>query len=517
MSRDQNANLPMWFGDGMTNNESEQLTNMALLPQLLSAPNNEVVERYRFVGRALAKSRRVNIIIPLPLDAALFAVLQQDSPREIVKAFAVSNLNEHKNYQSTSIGSSLPPFTCYDILNVVFDVWDEVQALASDPDRDTKMRDLANRRVSAARGGWLATMPRAFDWLDPTNEKCIECNYGDATTDTILSLFTQEDLTLCISFLDLVQLAVPSLMDFGPLKVTNLDQFMPLFEQAIGEALLPQIVAFREGIEDVLPLSSFDKFYPNEIKVMLCGEDTLDWDVEKMLNDVFNFAVDGASSLCTKGDNAAKVLADVCVEFDDEQRFRLVEFVTGLMRPGGDLKIGVVPHNANTRSEEIPRSRACLPALLHVCDYWKIAENPDIIDWEAPRDWSQNSSLVKPAFDSARVKAQAWRQEQKEQQSKTDVPTLGRAVSVRTQYSNKLEELTAGGVAHGTLTISNRPFGMVVSVTGGLPYCQLYLLASIPLQLCNYTLCFRLCASISCTRHSRSNAELACVSLDLSP
>ena len=369
----------------------------------------------------------VNMIIPLPLDAAFFAVLQQDSPREIVKAFAVSNPNEHKNYQSTAIKSSLPPFTCYDILNVVFDIWDEIQALAGDPDRDTKMQDLANRRVSAARGGWLATMPRAFDWLDPTNEIAIKlreqlqhCVSGDATTDTILSLFTEEDDTMCICFLDLVQLAVPSLMDFGPLKVTNLDQFMPLFEQAIGDGLLPQIVAFREGIEDVLPLSSFDKFYPNEIKVMLCGEDTLDWDAEKMLNDVFDFAVDGYSSLCTKGDNAAKVLADVCVEFDDEQRFRLVEFVTGLMRTGGELKIGVVPHHATTRSEEIPRSKACLPALLHVCDYWKIAENPDIIDWEVPRDWSQNSSLVEPAFESARVKAQAWRQEQKEQQSKTD-------------------------------------------------------------------------------------------------
>ena len=58
MSRDQNANVPMWSGDGITINEPKQLTNMALLPQLLSAPNHEVVERYRFIGRALAKSRR---------------------------------------------------------------------------------------------------------------------------------------------------------------------------------------------------------------------------------------------------------------------------------------------------------------------------------------------------------------------------------------------------------------------------------------------------------------------------
>ena len=428
-SRRQNDELPMWLGDGMelekkledcvaeeqaaaaegssgddTGSPSEEeavpkqckfnmydyLTSRTLLPCMLIVPNTQVLARFRFLGRLLAKACRNKSVVPLPLDPAIFAVLCEENPRQIVKAFAAPNPESRLGYEQKKVKTRKGPFTRYDILNVIFNICDEIEAL-SVQDHQAQMDEIENRKVSDAPGGWLATIPRSFEWFLEYNEK---------TTKDMLAMITVDDEITCRNWLDLVGLeTVAELRDFGEVTVHNVCEFAPLLMQAVGSAVLPQLRALRDGIGDVLPVSSLEKFYPAELKQMFCGRNIIGWDKKKLLEDVFEFLPNDGVQYSAK-DEGIQALASVLEDFNNDQQGQFLEFVTGVARlaPGQDLKLGVLP-----QKPLMPFSRNCAPFRVSLCDYFNEALKPDALDWNEPD--GDFGPPVRNAWDSARMAA----------------------------------------------------------------------------------------------------------------
>ena len=286
-----------------------------------------VLDRFRFLGRLLAKACRNKSVLPLPLDDAVFAVLCEEDPRQILKAFTAPSPESRLGYEQKKLKTSKEPFSRYDILNVFFTICDEVEAVqldrkVSDSDRTAKLAEISNRKISDGVGGWLATIPRAFEWYLQSNE--------GATTQSVLQMLTIEDDSTCYTWLELVGFnSTPGLVEFGKVTVENVCEFGQLLLAAFESAVKPQLQALRAGIEDVLPVASLEKFYPSELNELFCGSSTPGWTAESLLDKVFYFVKGVGLQPYTKSDPGIQALAAAVDEFSSEQQSQFLEYVTG--------------------------------------------------------------------------------------------------------------------------------------------------------------------------------------------
>lgn len=72
-----------------------------------------------------------------------------------------------------------------------------------------------------------------------------------------------------------------------PFQVTveNMDEYIDLsykFYQEVG--IRRQMEAFRDGFNRVFPMSKLSAFTPQEIRLMLCGDQNPHWTREDLLN-----------------------------------------------------------------------------------------------------------------------------------------------------------------------------------------------------------------------------------------
>jgi E3 ubiquitin-protein ligase TRIP12 len=124
-----------------------------------------------------------------------------------------------------------------------------------------------------------------------------------------------------------------------------------------------QIAAFRQGLEDVLPLERLMSFSAAELRSMFCGEEKIEWDQESLLSHVH--PVGGL----TADSPTYKFLVKELLNMSNNHRAQFLEFVSSCPRlpPGGITNYHMDVHQEQSLSR-FPRSRACANQLyLPLC------------------------------------------------------------------------------------------------------------------------------------------------------
>ena len=156
-----------------------------------------------------------------------------------------------------------------------------------------------------------------------------------------------------------------------PVTLDNLSQYVRLLVHwTLMEGVSRQMEAFREGFEQVLPLSNLSIFYPEELEQLFCGSSHARWD-HKMLTECCH--TDHGYNIESR---AIKFLFDVLSEYDEDEQRKFIQFVTGSPRlPVGGLKSLTPPLTIVRKtcdSNDSPDSY--LPSVMTCVNYLKLPD-----------------------------------------------------------------------------------------------------------------------------------------------
>lgn len=112
---------------------------------------------------------------------------------------------------------------------------------------------------------------------------------------------------------------------------SNLEEYIHAVVNAtIGEGIVPQLEAFREGFQEVFPLSALELFTEDEIETLLCGSGER-WTVAALTESIkFDHGYTAMSA-------PVRYFLEILTEMDPADQRRFLRFVTGCPRlpPGG--------------------------------------------------------------------------------------------------------------------------------------------------------------------------------------
>lgn len=111
----------------------------------------------------------------------------------------------------------------------------------------------------------------------------------------------------------------------------NLGEYIDaVVDATLGSGIESQLKAFREGFNEVFPLSTLECFYEDEVETLLCGSGE-HWTVHSLADSIkFDHGYTGSSPVI-------KCFLEVLSELDAADQRRFLRFVTGCPRlpPGG--------------------------------------------------------------------------------------------------------------------------------------------------------------------------------------
>lgn len=145
------------------------------------------------------------------------------------------------------------------------------------------------------------------------------------------------------------------------------------------EGVQKQMEAFREGFEQVLPLSHLRLFYPEELEHLFCGGAHTKWDAKMLLECCH---VDHGYTMESR---AIKFLFQILAEYDEDEQRKFLQFVTGSPRlPVGGLKSLTPPLTIVRKANEgaSGQADAYLPSVMTCVNYLKL---PDYSSLETMR------------------------------------------------------------------------------------------------------------------------------------
>ena len=168
----------------------------------------------------------------------------------------------------------------------------------------------------------------------------------------------------------------------------NVQQYVNLLTHwTLFEGVQRQMEAFREGFEQVLPLSHLRLFYPEEMEHLFCGGSFTKWDVKMLLESCH---VDHGYTMESR---AIKFLFEILSEYDEEEQRRFLQFVTGSPRlPVGGLKSLTPPLTIVRKSHGVSGDapESYLPSVMTCVNYLKL---PDYSTLEIMRAKVRHAAL----------------------------------------------------------------------------------------------------------------------------
>jgi len=182
-----------------------------------------------------------------------------------------------------------------------------------------------------------------------------------------------DDLTLNFTLPGFEEIELIDNGEDMPVTLSNLDQYISILTKYIlTETLIPQISAFREGFDKVIPLKYLKIFESDEIEALVCGGNQNEaWD-KKTLEDNF-IPAHGYTSTSKSFKNFIKIVS----EFNSEERRTFLKFVTGAERlPFGGFKhltpkLTVVKKQPNFNHEHADQY---LPSVMTCQNYVKLPD-----------------------------------------------------------------------------------------------------------------------------------------------
>jgi len=288
-------------------------------PCFPGSPESEsVCQRFRFLGRLMAKALRDGFVVPLPLcDYFFAAVLGED----------------------LSLGALPGPG---DGLSGEF-VGAAALFAAELRERTTGVEGeelVKARRAAAEKPGW------GKDFLGLTQ--------GEAKDWS----FDQYCKTCCITFCE-TGLGGTELCEGGSSRAVDVDNLEEFVESAaywwLREGIQPQVLAFKQGVEDVCASSAIWAFEPDELSALFCGGH-VEWSKEQLQRH-----------LRPKGGIEAQdieMLVEVLEKLSQDRRGQFLEFVTACPRlPPGGLPAAEISVSPAQPAGSLPRARTCTKEL----------------------------------------------------------------------------------------------------------------------------------------------------------
>lgn len=283
------------------------------------SPESEMVcQRFRFLGRLMAKALRDGFVVPLSLCDYFFkSVLGEDLPLSALP----------------SPGDGLAGEFVGAAAKFAQDL--RIRAMGLDPEGARQLLHDA-----AKKPGW--------------GETYLCCVEG-AAKDWSFNEYAQ---TCCITFCE-TGVGGAELCEGGSNKTVTVDNLEEFVEHAaywwLREGIAPQVLAFKQGVEDVCASAAIWAFEASEMSSLFCGG-FVNWDKEQL-----------KQHLRPKGGLEAadlEMLIDVLDGLALDRRGQFLEFVTACPRlpPGGlgAAEIAVTPANP---AGSLPRARTCTKEL----------------------------------------------------------------------------------------------------------------------------------------------------------
>ena len=241
-----------------------------LFPAPAAVVSTAVLDRFRFLGRLMAKAFMDGYVVPLPLSPAFFALLRGD---HLTAQHLLGPFSHMKDVQGSVVAS---------LMNVL-------------PELRRAEDDLE----------WPGVAGKSYSWTQGcTLEQFLDVglDYADPITQTPLSDAASQTVSR-----------------------HNLRQFLCDVETFwLGSGVRAQVSAFRSGFADVVSMDVLSAFTPAELTRLLCGDTLLDWD-EALLDTIIQ-ASGGFTDQC----DTIRWLKEVLLEMDPAQRRQFLEFVTAV-------------------------------------------------------------------------------------------------------------------------------------------------------------------------------------------
>lgn len=156
--------------------------------------------------------------------------------------------------------------------------------------------------------------------VDPELYRGLNWLLENDITDTVYQTFSVEHR----SFDQITKFNLKENGDSIPVDDSNKEEYVKLYvNYRLYHAVEPQLKAFFQGFHEVVPQYLIKMFDERELELLICGLgkiDIKDWKE----NTVFKH--------CTKDTNIIKWFWDVIQAYNEEQRARLLQFVTGSSR-----------------------------------------------------------------------------------------------------------------------------------------------------------------------------------------
>lgn len=355
-NRATNRKVPMWVEDdssssgssGSGGGSSQHLrcrSGLWVRPLPPSTSMREAAERrFRFLGRLVGRALKDGFIVPLPLGEVFFArTLLGQKPAKLHE----SSIREPL--------AALPRPGAGCAGELCGTLADFVAALKSGEEAFRRKREEAGlgRPPAEELRSWRRSQGRERDF----------------TTRFLAAGAIPEPM----SFEDYMSLVGVSFLETGlsgaPLcpggadravTVDNVEEFVELAHAYwCDDGVRGQLTAFREGLDEVIPVECFSAFSALELRDMICGEDSVEWGEQELLDHL------RPSGGLTEQSPAYQHLVAVLLDMDQVNRSRFLDFVSSCPRfpPGGIDSFHVDVFPDSTAGRGFPRSRACANQL----------------------------------------------------------------------------------------------------------------------------------------------------------
>jgi len=329
--RETNKRVPLWLPDDQSG--AGYLTNrrgLTIQPLAEGGPiRDEVVRRFRFLGRLMGQALREGFIVPLPLAEDFFALVLGESLGPT-------------SFPRPGCGST------GELCGVLADFVAELNAnQAQLPGKPSQDEIRAWKLEQAARSDFSERF-LMHDGVDNQAFKGMS--------------FNQYVQACCACFVA-TGLSGDPLVPNGentPITIDNVADFVDQAAQFwFHKGVIAQVESFRAGLNDVFPFECLVAFSRSELRELFCGEDRIDWDEQALLQHLHP-----VGGLTDKSAVYKYLVADL-IEMSQADRSRFVDFVSSCPRlpPGGMAKFHVDVFPDTTSKQGFPRSRACANQL----------------------------------------------------------------------------------------------------------------------------------------------------------
>ncbi|XP_030767252.1 E3 ubiquitin-protein ligase Ufd4 isoform X3 [Sitophilus oryzae] len=388
----QRRDLGMWICDDELNNETIDLgegmkppgyyvrRSSGLFPAPLAQISpicDKVVRYFWFLGVFLAKVLQDNRLVDLPLSKSFLKLMChgeiQNTVNERIGLAGVKKTTEEDVMTSSYISEESEKELEFDPPKLVIEekkpwyssILNEEDLYEIDPVRATflkQIRELVKQKQKIMQDHTLSPETKSHQIQ----------NLSLQHTSGPVSL---EDLALSFTYLPSSEVygfqsvnLVPNGADIE-VSIENIEEYAELTTNfCLERGISRQLEAFHRGFSEVFPMEKLAAFSPDEVAVMLCGNQNPEWTKEDLLNYT------DPKLGYTKESPGFQRFVNVLVDMTPEERKAFLQFTTGCssLPPGGLANL----YPRLTVVRKVDAGEGSYPSVNTCVHYLKLPEYP---------------------------------------------------------------------------------------------------------------------------------------------